>query len=116
MAQSIGNCVARLQYKPQSFILSSQPPFKEGVWREEGGEGHFDVSIKTCSRPAEEDERDRSKIDPGGGAEGDKDGGWRTAGCSPPPPPPLPPAPRTGIMMPHRRQEAVRELEQASRN
>lgn len=43
--------------------------FFEG--REQGGEGHFDVTIKTHSRPVERDERERasrSKIDPGGKA------------------------------------------------
>lgn len=45
----------------------------EGFWRERGGEGHFDVTIKTHSRPVERDERaqSRSKIDPGGKAEED---------------------------------------------
>lgn len=43
-----------------------------GFWREQGGKGHFDVTIKTHSRPVEIDERDRSQIDPGGEA---KEGG-----------------------------------------
>lgn len=71
------------------------------------------MSIKTRSRLAEGDERDRSKIDPGGGAEEDADGGRWAA------PHHLLlflPLHARGIMMPHRRQEAAGELEQASRN
>lgn len=46
-------------------------------WREDGGEGHFDVTIKTHSRPVERDERaeSRSKIDPGGNAREERGGG-----------------------------------------
>lgn len=38
---------------------------KEGwgaFWRERGGEGHFDVTIKTHSRPVERDERDGAEV------------------------------------------------------
>lgn len=48
-----------------SFFFFGLQTKKEGwgaFWRERGGEGHFDVTIKTHSRPVERDERDGAEV------------------------------------------------------